>query len=155
LFTWKIASRVFKKRDKRFFTTIAVIIFVLSIPIIFSGEFALLLAIISLAFITYVLSSTEPEEVTHKLIAKGVDYGGKFYAWEDLKVFFFTEKEGRTTLCFDTKKYYPGRLLLLVEKKDMERIKKIASEYLPYVEEPPVTVLDKISAAASKYLSLG
>lgn len=155
LLSWSTPSRVFRKRDKRFFTTIATIILVVSLLSALSGQYALIAVIVALSFLFYALSAIEPEEVVHKITTKGINYcGGKFYPYEELKVFFFVKKEDRITLTVDTKKYYPGRLYMLIDKKESEKAREILSEYLSYVEEPPETVFDKMSVFASKYFSL-
>jgi len=155
LISWNSPSRVFKKRGRRFFTTAATIILVVSLLSAISGQYALIAVIVALSFLVYALSAIEPEEVSHKITTKGVNYcGGKFYLYEELKVFFFTEKNGRITLNVDTKKYYPGRLYMIIEEKNEEKIKSILGKYLTFVEEPPETVIDKASSLASKYFSL-
>ncbi len=155
LLAWSSPGRVFKKRDRRFFSTIAVIILAVSIISILSGQYALIAVILSLFFLTYALSAIEPDIVEHKITNKGVSYcNGKLYEYNKLKDFFFTQKDEKTVLNVGTKKYYPGRLYLIIEKKDVEKVKDFLLNYLPYIEEPPVTVFDKFSSLASKYLSL-
>ena len=155
LLVWTSPSRVFKKRDRRFFTTIATIILVVSLLSALSGQYALIAVIVALFFLVYALSAVEPEDVSHRITNKGISYcNGKFYPYEELKVFFFTDKGDRIALNVDTKKYYPGRLFMLIDKKDKEKIRGILENYLTYVEEPPVTIFDKASALASKYFSL-
>jgi len=155
LFVWTSPSRVFKKRDRRFFTTVATVILVVSLLSALSGQYVLIAVIVALAFLMYALSAIEPEDVSHKITAKGINYcGGKFYFYEELKVFFFTEKGGRTTLNVATKKYYPGRLYMILDKKDAEKVRGVLEKHLTYVNTPPETVLDKASSFASKYFSL-
>lgn len=155
LISWTSPSRVFRKRGRRFFTTAATIILMVSLLSALSGQYALIAVIVALSFLVYALSAIEPEEVSHKITSKGISYcGGKFYPYEELKVFFFTEKDERVTLNVDTKKYYPGRLYMLVDEKNKEKIKTVLSKYLTFVEEPPETVIDKASSLASKYFSL-
>jgi len=155
LMSWNSPSRVFKKRGRRFFTTIATIILVVSLLSALSGQFALIAVIVALSFLVYALSAVEPDDVFHKITVKGISYcGGKFYPYEELKVFFFTEKGEKTTLNVDTKKYYPGRLYMLIDKKNQGKIREVLGKYLNFVEEPTETVFDKASALASKYFSL-
>ncbi|MFH1289766.1 MAG: hypothetical protein ABIH88_03565, partial [Patescibacteria group bacterium] len=57
LLSWKAPSRVFKRRDKDYFTTLGSIVFLVIIILFFLKEWFLILAIIAFAFVTYVLAT--------------------------------------------------------------------------------------------------
>ena len=92
LFTWKSPSRPFKKREKEFFTTIAAIVFLLAVILVFVKEFLLIGAIVALSFVAYVLATIPPEVVEHRISTLGIDSVGHFNKWEELINFRFSQR---------------------------------------------------------------
>lgn len=148
LLVWKSPTRVFKKRDREFFTTIGAIIALLAIILFFLQEWLLIVLMIALAFYGYVNATIEPDEVEHKLTNRGVVTGGSLYSWAALGRFWFTEKWGQKTLHVENFAGFPGRLVLHLGKIDQKPVKEIVSQYLLH-EKPEKTWTDK----ASEWLS--
>ncbi|MBU1104332.1 hypothetical protein L6255_03190 [Candidatus Parcubacteria bacterium] len=154
LFSWKAPSRAFKERDRQYFTTIFIIIFVLSLILVFIREFLLIGVILSLTFVYYVLSTVAPEEIEHKITTRGVVYAGTNYPYEGLLSFFFSKKYESQLLNVNTKAKFPGRMFMLIKKEDQEKIAKILSKYLNQDEEPKLSFAERLSQQASKKISL-
>ena len=140
LYDWKIASRPYKKRSKEYYTTIASIVFLIAIILLFLKEWLLIVVIISLTFVSYVLASVKPDPIEHKITTWGIVTGGKKYKWENLFKFWFSEKFGSVLLHVDTRTGYPGQIILLVNDKKAE-ISKILQKYLT-MEKPEETFID-------------
>lgn len=153
LFTWKAPLRPFKKRDKEFWTTVLAIIFLLSLILFFVKEWFLIAAIISLAFVYYVLSTVPPEEIEHRITNKGISFEDKSYDWEYLWRFWFSDKYDQRLLNIDTRLNLPGRLLFVIKKDEESKIKEILEKYL-LNEEAPATFFDKASAWLAKKVPL-
>src|SRR3989344_2709996 len=145
LLTWKSPSRPFKKREKEFFTTIAAIVFLLAVILVFVKEFLLIGAIIALSFVAYVLATIPPEVVEHRISTLGIDSVNHFYKWEELVSFWFSERWSQPILMVQTKLRFPGRLVILFEEKDKEKIKTELSKYLNFKEKPEKNWMDDVA----------
>src|SRR3990170_8319283 len=95
---WSSPSRLFKKRDREYFTNIGAIVFLLVIILVFAREFVLIAAVLSIVFLIYVLSTVPPEEIAHRITNLGIESAGHFYPWETLVDFWFEHQWGQTLL---------------------------------------------------------
>lgn len=148
LLEWSAPSRLFKKREREYFTTIGAIAFLVCFLLLLFKEWMLIVVIIAFVFASYVMSTIAPDEADHKITTLGIVSGGKRYDWDKLKRFWFGEKWGQRILFADTMITFPRRLILLLNGASETKIRKILSEYLPE-EEPEKTWIDK----ASEWLS--
>ncbi len=148
LLSWKAPLRVFKRRDREFWTTIGSIVFLLAIILFFIKEWLLIAVIIALVFVYYVLSSVEPEEVEHEITTRGVRFAGRDFLWEELGQFWFSERWAQKILCLELRHKFPGRLELLLGETDEKKIKDLLLKYLPE-ETPQPSFVER----ASKWLS--
>jgi len=133
--SWTAPARPFKPRDKKYFTTIGVVILVLGLILLMVREFLLIGVIISLGFVSYVLATVKPEKVNHEINEDGIKVGSEQFLWKSLTHFFFTTQWGYKILNISTKKAVPGRLMMLLgnikeadaEKEVKKRLEKIAA----------------------------
>lgn len=154
LLTWKSPSRPFKRRNRDYFTTIAAIVFLIGVILIFIKEFLLIGVMLAIMFVSYVLATVEPEEVEHEITTEGITSGGKSYLWTELREFYFNERWGSKILNVNTKLKFPGRLIILLGNANEEEIKKEIGKYLSYREKPIVTWIDKSADWLSKKVPL-
>ncbi len=145
LATWKSPLRVFKKRDKKHFTNLIMVVFLISAVLIFFKEFLLVGVILALVFVAYVNSSIEPPEFEHKITNQGLTSGGHTYLWEELSNFWLAKKDGKTVLNIDTKVHFPGRLFIVLDDEIVGEVKKALSKYLSFREEQKTTFLDRLT----------
>lgn len=141
LFEWVAASRPYKKRDKEFYTTIGVIVFLVSLILFFAGQFLFIAVVVSLAFVAYVLNTVPPEKVHNRITTFGIRTGDQLFYWEELGRFWFTEKYKTEMLHLETARAFPGVLLLLLDSVNKEEIKNIMVKYTVF-EKPKDTWLD-------------
>jgi hypothetical protein len=153
LLEWSAPSRVFKKRDKEYFTTIASIAVLIAIILLFFKEWLLIMVIVAMVFVTYVMATVPPEQVEHQITTLGIKTGGKNYDWEDLKRFWLSEKHNQKILYIDTKIRFPKRLILLLGETNEAEVKKMLSDYLSY-EEPEKTWMDNAGDWLTKNIPL-
>src|SRR3989344_7077773 len=76
LLKWEAAVRPFKKRDREYYTTIAAIVFLLAVILLFLKEWLLIAVMAALMFVAYVLATVPPESVEHELNTRGIVTGG-------------------------------------------------------------------------------
>lgn len=155
LISWKSPLRVFKKRDKKHFTNLIMVVFLISAVLVFFKEFLLVGVILALVFVAYVNSSVEPPEFEHKITTKGITSGGHTYLWDELSDFWLVKKDGRTVLNIDTKVRFPGRLFIVLNEESVEEVRQALSKYISFREEQKVTWLDQMTDWFSQKLQLG
>jgi len=144
LLGWEAPARPFKKRNREYFTTIAAIVFLVSVILLFVKEWLLIGVIIALMFVSYVLATVEPEKVKHKITTRGVFTGDKNYKWDDLMQFWFSDKWGHEVLNIKTLRNFPPQLQMLLGSLDKKQVRDIVEKYLPY-EKPEKNTLDKMA----------
>ncbi len=151
---WKSPARPFKRRDREYFTTIAAIVFLLAVILLFLKEFLLIGVILAFMFVSYVLATVSPEEVEHKITTEGITTGSKSYLWNEMKDFYFVEKWGSKIVNINTKLKFPGRLIILLGDQDEKKIKEELGKYLSYRESAPVTWMDNAADWLSQRVQL-
>lgn len=149
---WKSPSRLFKKRDKEFFRNIAAIVFLLLVILFFAREIALILAVVSVAFLVYVFSTVPPEEIEHKITNKGIETGGREHKWETLTTFWFEQQWGQWMVIIIPE--VGSRLIMLLGDIEKERIKDILIKFLRFEEEPQKTLVDNAATWVSHKIPL-
>jgi hypothetical protein len=141
---WEAQSRAQKKGfNKKMTRTMVVIGAVISLFLAVMGEFFLILVVGSLIFVSYVLSTTPPENVIYEISNHGIMYGEQMFYWDQLRQYFFSYSSEQELLCVDTKASLPGRMFITIRPEDKEKIKEILSRYLTFLKEEPITVMDK------------
>lgn len=144
---WKSPSRLFKRRDKEYFTNIGAIVFLLCVILVFAREFVLIAAVLSIVFLIYVLSTVPPEEVKHKITSMGIESAGHYYRYEQLVDFWFEEQWGQTMAV--VRVYGMPRIIMLMDNKNMELVKEALSVHIPFRETPERNFVD----SAAKWLT--
>ncbi|HSW89483.1 MAG TPA: hypothetical protein VLH19_01275 [Patescibacteria group bacterium] len=142
LLEWDAPARPFKKRDREYYTTIAVIVFLVSLILFFAGQFLFIAVVISLAFVSYVLASVAPDHIHNRVSTFGIHVGDQLFYWEELGRFWFTTKYGHDLMHVETARAFPGVLIVLLDGVEKENMKKIMLKYTVH-EKPRPTWLDK------------
>ena len=150
LFTWKAPARPFKRRDKEFWMSVFAIAAVFGL-ILFLVEGAMpVILLISVIFLYYILSTVEPDVVEYNITTLGVKIATKRTDWDFLTRFWFSRRLDSELLVFEMLSL-PGRLELVIDSKDKEKIRKTLSTYVVEEEVPPAN-LDKLANWFSKKL---
>lgn len=148
LYSWSAPSRLFKQRTREFYSTMAALVFLLSLILFFAKEFLLIGVILAIGFVSYVLASVPPEEVTHVLTNKGIRTAEKLFLWPSLGRFWWAEKWKQTYVNIEAPGRIPNIIILLVGKGDRQEIDRLLKTYL-INQKPEPTWLDK----AAKWLT--
>lgn len=152
LLVWTSPSRLFKRRDKEYFTNIGAIIFLLTIILVFAREYVLIAAMLSIVFLVYVLSTVPPEDITHRITNLGLESAGHFYRWEALADFWFEEQWGQTMLIM--RPMFGPRILVLLGPVDRTKVRELIARYIPYREKPDKTWVDNAANWLTEKLPL-
>lgn len=154
LLSWEAPSRPFRKRDRSYYTTIAVLVILLILIAFLAREFLLIGVLLALTFVTYVLAFVPPNNITYKISTQGITIGDHFYFWHVLDSFWFKEKDHKQVLFIQTRLRFPAVLMLVLGSEDLEEIKKIAARFLPFLEKPQTSIWDKWAEGLQKHFPL-
>jgi len=144
LFEWEAAERSYQKRNKDFWVTAVAILILVSVILIFIKEFFLIMALISVLFLYYALSSVPPGKIKNKLTNRGLYFGELKYEWRDLKKFWFKKSMSSETINFGTDLRFPRMISLVIDPKDTEKLKEIVLKRIPLLETSP-TFIDRLT----------
>lgn len=150
--TWTSPSRLFKRRNKEYFTNIGAIVFLLVVILIFAREFVLVAAVLSIVFLIYVLSTVPPEDVTHRLTNLGIESAGHFYRWEELAEFWFEEQWGQ--VLFVLQPIMGTRIILLLGAQDKKQIQEVSEKHIPFRAQPDKSWVENAASWLSKKIPL-
>lgn len=160
LISWEAASRPFRKKDRSYYTTLAIIVILLVLILFLAKEFLLIATLLSLAFVAYVLAFVPPHNVKYRISTQGVTIGEDFYFWHFLDAFWFSQKENSKILHIQTRLRFPVQLMLVLDPStgsgqvEEEKIKKIVARFLPFVEVPVKSWMEKWSESLQKHFPL-
>ncbi len=144
ILAWTAPSRPFKKRNKKYFSTVATIALLISLILGFAGQFAAITVVIAVAFLAYVLSVVPPQNVNYKITTWGVRVENNLNYWEELGRFWFTQKYEDTLLNIESARF-PNRVTMLIGDQDQEVITAILSEVL-LNQKPEPTLYEKAAS---------
>lgn len=147
LLEWSSPERVHKPRGRDFYTTVSAFVVLFSIIALFFKEFLLMVTIWAFAFLSVVMSRTQPQLTRHRITNRGIRTGTNKYSWGELARFWFDEKWGQQLLHVDTFRPFPGRIVLVIGEITNEKVKEILVKRIPY-DKPDDTFVDR----AAKWL---
>lgn len=152
LLAWSSPSRLFKRRDKEYFTNIGAIVFLLTVILVFAREFVLVAAVLSIVFLVYVLSTVPPEDIKHKITNLGVESAGHFYRWENLADFWFEEQWGQTMLVL--RPIFGMRIIILLGDEHRAHVRELIAKHIPFREQPEKSWVDNAASWITKKIPL-
>ena len=154
LLSWEAASRPFRKKDKSYYLTSALIVVLLVSILFLMNEFLLIAVLLSLLFVAYVLAFVPPGNVIYRISTQGITIGDNFYFWHFLYAFWFKEKDKSKILIIQTRFNFPAQLMLVLGHQDEEKVKKMVARFLPFVEVPYKSLMEKWSEGLQKNFPL-
>jgi hypothetical protein len=141
---WKAPNRPFKKRKRKYYTTIGMIVMLIGLILFFANQFVLIAVLLSVTFLAYVLSSIPPETVINQFTTYGIRSDKELYYWEELGRFWYKTKYGQRVLYIQIPRF-PFRLTILMGDQDEKQITDLLSQLL-IQEEPLPSQFDKAAA---------
>ena len=154
LLSWRALSRPFHRKDRSYYTTIAILVVLLALIALLAQEFLLIGVLLSIMFVSYVLAFVPPSEVDYRISTQGIVIGEHFYFWHELDSFWFKEKEGHGVLFVQTRIRFPGQLMLVLGEIQEEEVKKVVAKFLPFHEIPQTSLMEKWSEGLQKHFPL-
>ncbi|MDD5415426.1 MAG: hypothetical protein PHE48_00280 [Candidatus Daviesbacteria bacterium] len=154
LLSWKAPARPFRKKDRSYYTTLAIIVILLVLILFLAKEFLLIATILSFAFVAYVLAFVPPHNIEYRISTQGITIGEDFYFWHFLDAFWLKEKDGSKILHIQTRLRFPAQLMLVLQDGDEEKVKKTVARFLPFVEVPYKSWMEKWSEGLQKHFPL-
>jgi hypothetical protein len=145
IFEWSAPDRYKIGFNNKKFLIIVVLALLFSLLLAILGNYLLMAAIMSMLFLLYIVGTTKPITVKHKITARGIDTMGKLYEWYMLDSFFFAKKNGEYMLVINTKLNYPKSLILLLKKKDKDALFVLLQEQLLYEDIRKWKWLDRLT----------
>jgi hypothetical protein len=151
LLVWNAASRPFVQKSREFWIKVIAIASIFGF-IIFIVEGAMpVILMIALIFLFYILSSVRPENIDYKITNLGVKIGDTTTHWGDIKRFWYSKRGNDEILVLDMTSF-TGRLELVINTKDKDKIRQTLKKYIPE-EEALQTGIDKASEWVGSKLS--
>ncbi len=141
VFTWLAPSRPFKNRQRKYYTTIGVIVLLISLILFFAGQFLPVAVVLAVAFVSYVMSTIPPEIITNKITTYGLRLDDQLYYWDDLGTFWFEKKIGKDVLLLEIVQF-PYRIMFVLDNTSVEEIRDILSRVL-IEKKPPLNSYEK------------
>ena len=154
LLSWQAPARPFRKKDRSYYTTLAIIVILLVLILILAKEFLLIATLLSLTFVAYVLAFVPPHRIDYRISTQGITIGEDFYFWHFLDSFWFKEKEGYKVVHIQTSLRFPAQLMLVLDGVNEEKVKKIVARFLPFHEVPYKSWTEKWSESLQKNFPL-
>ncbi|MDO8429140.1 MAG: hypothetical protein Q7S88_00750 [Candidatus Daviesbacteria bacterium] len=154
LLSWRAPSRPYRKKDRSYYTTIAIIVVLLILIAFLAQEFLLIGSILALSFVAYVLGFIPPEDIDYKISTQGVTIGEHFYHWDVLDSFWFNEREGYKILNLATAMRFPSQLMIVLERDQEDKVQEEVAKFLPFHEIAPKSTMENWAEKLQKYFPL-
>src|SRR3990172_3888676 len=91
-YSWVAPERIFIPRNRKWYTYLFLMLLIIILVLLFLKQFIIIAPIAALGFVTYVLASVPPHQVTHKLTNEGITTDNKSYLWTELYDFWLVKK---------------------------------------------------------------
>jgi hypothetical protein len=149
IYSWKAPSRPFKRRNREYFITIIAMAAIVALVLFFAEGFMPVLLIVALVFLYYTLNTVEPEEIIFSITNTGVRIADRKIEWEIVKKYWFSKKMDTQVLVLGLG-IIPGRMDLVINPGDEERIRKAMKGHAPEEETPPSQIDKTIDWVSGK-----
>lgn len=145
---WIADSRVYRPRSREYYSSLAVIVLLLSLILFFAGQTLLIFVLLAFLFVSFVLASTKPIPMVHQVTTYGVRYQGKLYFWGQLGRFWIRDNRGIPELHIEAPTFIGKELILLgsnAQSPTEVDIIELAEVFRLYLvnDAPAMTQVDK------------
>jgi hypothetical protein len=153
IFSWSVELEPYKI-PKKILRSAFVFVFLFSIFLVLAQEWNFLLLILGLVFVVNILTKSKDKNILkYTLYTNGIDYCGTFYTWDELSIFFY--HEGKTNeIIINSLDSLPGRIYVIFEDKDREKIDSVLNKYLTKSLVHPKDFFELIIYKIKPYLNL-
>lgn len=144
LFTWEAPSRVFQPKSREYYVRILTIAALFGIILFIIEGIMPVFLMVAVLFLFYVLNTVPPETLTYQILETGLKVGTRVYTWDTVGRFWFSKDLATSFLNLELF-VIPGRMRLIVESTNEDKIRSILGKHL-VEEEIPATQLEKLSS---------
>ncbi len=144
IFAWKSLNRPAREYSKEVFSTLGAVVLLVSIILAFFQEWLAIVVAWAAFFLFWQLSKMAPQDVDHKITTEGVISMSHSYMWGELGPFWYSQRGPDLQLHIAHGNIF-GQLIMLVDPKDREKITEELAQYLPYIELPQKSTVEKFS----------
>lgn len=147
LLQWQADSRVSIRRSREYYSSLAVIVLLISLILFFAGQVLLIFVLLSFLFISYVLATVKAEQVRVQITSYGIRYNGKLYYWYQLGRFWIRKNRGVEEVHVEAPVFMGSELILLGSNEQsqdavsIDDMSEMLSRFLVY-EEPLPSQID-------------
>jgi hypothetical protein len=142
-FEWSAPGRPFRKRTKQFYLTALLIMLLFEVILFLFSQYLLMVVVLALVFVAFVLNTVPPRDFHYRISSQGFMLEDRFFLWQELYDFYFKDVNGVETLRLRTQDFFPGEIIVTLDHKDREYIKKVLISFLPFREFVKPTFVDK------------
>lgn len=143
LISWTAPGRPFKKRNKEFYISGLLIVFLLNVILFVFSEYLLMFVLVTLYFLSVALAYVPPKNFHYKISNQGIKIGDHFYIWDELYDFYFKRIHGTDVLIVRAEAFFPYELRLPLGDVSRDHVRKVVINYLPYREVVRDTFMEK------------
>lgn len=115
LFTWEANDRPTYQFNGTQKTSFVGLMLLMGLYFFWIGQPLLTLVTAAVFFIMFVFVSIPAQRVKHSIETVGIRTLDYLYPWDDMRGFWFSEKDGGIMLYIDTRLTFPSRLIFIVE----------------------------------------
>lgn len=139
---WEALERPFKKRGKKYFWNISLLIILISLILFFAGQYFSILALLAAILLLYIYAVVPPRMINYFITNYGIRVGDQIYYWQGCKNFWL-EKNGNFNLLKIDIVGAPFRLTLVLDSRfEDEDIEELFENFIPKFQ-PPKTTSDR------------
>lgn len=153
IFNWSQMERPFKKRNREFWLTSMAILILVSIIFVFMKEFMLVVALFSILFLYYVMSTVPPSVIKYRITNRGIYWGDSRMEWDLLKRFWMKPNLDSEVVYFETYLRFPRQVSIVINPEDKDFLKKLIARRIPCLDDSPQFV-DKLNLWISKKIPM-
>lgn len=144
IYTWQSRERYWTQKDRSWYVMYASFFVLLIAFAAILQEFILIIAIVAFVFLWFVQASIPPEIVSHSITKLGLKTYGKLFKWDQIKHFWFSEKQGVKYIQFElaetTENALPyKRLTLLLENDEDVDLFELLIEKIDYGDKEEIS----------------
>ena len=141
---WQAAGRPAQQFGSQKMTrSLAIIGVVVALFLVIIQEYFLILVVASLIFVSQVLAKTPPETTSYEISSYGITIDDVVYYWQDLRRFFFFNRDGHAGIAVDLVSGFPSRLFLTLDTAQHPAAKDLMIQHIQFLEAEPETILDR------------
>ena len=143
LLSWSAPGRPFKKRNKQFYLTGLLIMFLVEIILFLFNQTIFMALVGSVVFLAFTLDSVTPKNFHYKISTEGITIEDHFFLWQELYDFYFKKQHGIDVVHIRTRGFFPGELVLTLGDMHKTHAKSALLPFLPYREIIKPTFMEK------------